>query len=94
MLNRRTFLVAAAGAGWACKQRGTGFPGYVFVANAGERSVAAVDLNRFAVARQIHLENAPGSYWRILPSAWFTSSRRTQPLFTRSEPKRWRFGIN
>ena len=60
MLSRRTFLTAAAVAGSACKQRATGFPGYVFVANAGERSVAAVDLNRFAVARQIQLENAPG----------------------------------
>ena len=61
MLTRRTFLVAVAGAGSACKQRARGFPGYVFVANAGERSVAAVDLNRFAVARQIQLESAPGS---------------------------------
>jgi DNA-binding beta-propeller fold protein YncE len=36
-----------------------GFPGYAFVANAGERSVAAVDLSTFTLAKRIGLEAAP-----------------------------------
>ena len=43
------------------RKKGKGFPGYALVANAGERTVAAVDLTVFAVARQIGLEAAAGA---------------------------------
>jgi len=44
----------------ACgRRRATGFPGYAFVANAGEQSVTAVDLTEFAVVRQIRLDAVP-----------------------------------
>src|SRR5690242_1191719 len=56
---RRSFLAGSA-AMLACgRRRATAFPGYAFVANQGERSVAAVDLTRFSVARQIRLDAAP-----------------------------------
>ena len=56
---RRWFLAGSA-AMLACgRRRATAFPGYAFVANQGERSVAAVDLTRFSVERQIRLEAAP-----------------------------------
>jgi len=57
--NRRDFLLASAGVLACGRRRATGFPGYAFVANAGEKSVAAVDLTDFSVARQIRLETAP-----------------------------------
>lgn len=48
--------VAAFGCG---RRRATGFPGYAFVANAGEKSIAAVDLTSFSTVRQIRLDAAP-----------------------------------
>ncbi|MFN7994484.1 MAG: YncE family protein [Bryobacteraceae bacterium] len=46
---------------WGCgRRKGHGFPGYAFVSNAGGRSVAVVDLTRFAIARRIPLPGAPG----------------------------------
>jgi YVTN family beta-propeller protein len=51
---------AAALAGCA-RRRSRGFPGYAFVANAGARTVAAVDLNAFVLARQIGMDSAPGA---------------------------------
>ena len=59
MTNRRTFLFGSLAATACGRRRATGFPGYAFVANAGERSVAAVDLTDFSVVRQIRLEAAP-----------------------------------
>jgi YVTN family beta-propeller protein len=59
--SRRVFLLGPA-AWLACgRRRATAFPGYAFVANQGEKSVAAVDLTRFSVARQIRLESAPSA---------------------------------
>jgi YVTN family beta-propeller protein len=42
-----------------CGRKARGFPGYAFVANQEGRSVAAVDLSRFAVARRIPLDARP-----------------------------------
>jgi YVTN family beta-propeller protein len=59
MTTRRSLLAGSA-AMLACgRRRPTAFPGYVFVANQGERSVAAVDLTKFSVERQIRLDAAP-----------------------------------
>src|SRR5258708_1229623 len=59
MIDRRRFLLGSAATVGCWRRRATGFPGYAFVANGGERSVAAVDLTSFSVARQIQLEGAP-----------------------------------
>lgn len=59
MIQRRQFLLGSAATAGCWRPRATGFPGYAFVANAGERSVAAVDLTKFSVTRQIQLEAAP-----------------------------------
>ncbi|HXJ42123.1 MAG TPA: hypothetical protein VNH18_22790, partial [Bryobacteraceae bacterium] len=59
MIDRRRFLLGSAAATGCWRRRATGFPGYAFVANGGERSVAAVDLTSFTVARQIQLEGSP-----------------------------------
>jgi YVTN family beta-propeller protein len=59
MTNRRTFLFGSVAAMACGRRRATGFPGYAFVANAGEQSVAAVDLTDFSVVRQIRLDAAP-----------------------------------
>jgi DNA-binding beta-propeller fold protein YncE len=66
VLARRTFFVAplcaflAAGSA-ACsrRRRGAGFSGYAFVANEEGNTIAAVDLEAMAVARQIPLSGAP-----------------------------------
>lgn len=58
--SRRAFVLGPVAALACGRRRATGFPGYAFVANAGEQSVAAVDLTSFTVARQIRLEEAPG----------------------------------
>jgi YVTN family beta-propeller protein len=58
----RRALLAGAGALVGCARRKSrGFPGYAFVANSGARSVAAVDLNTFTLAKQIGLDGAPGA---------------------------------
>jgi YVTN family beta-propeller protein len=59
MIDRRQFLLGSAATAGCWRRRATGFPGYAFVANGGERSVAAVDLTSFSVTRQIELEAAP-----------------------------------
>ena len=59
--SRRLFVTGAVAAVACGRRRATGFPGYAFVVNQGERSVAAVDLTRFRVARQIRLEAAPAA---------------------------------
>ncbi|MBZ5592355.1 MAG: hypothetical protein LAP39_08970 [Acidobacteriia bacterium] len=62
MKTSRRFFLLGSGVSLACgRRRATVFPGYAFVANHGEKSVAAVDLTRFSVARQIRLEAAPSA---------------------------------
>jgi YVTN family beta-propeller protein len=62
-LNRRTFLalpaVALAGASCSRRRSGTGFRGYAFVANQDSHSIAAIDLEAMAVAKNIPLSGAP-----------------------------------
>src|SRR5215469_15129105 len=44
----------------ACSRRhSTGFSGYAFVANEEGKAIAAVDLEAFAVAKHISLDDAP-----------------------------------
>jgi YVTN family beta-propeller protein len=57
---RRALLVGTAAMAGCARRGSRGFPGFAFVANAGARTVSAVDLNSFALARQIGLESAPG----------------------------------
>lgn len=58
--SRRALLLGTAAA-WGCSRRkGSGFPGYAFIANAGGRAVAAVNLDRFTLAKQIGMDGAPG----------------------------------
>jgi DNA-binding beta-propeller fold protein YncE len=59
-ISRRTLLSGAAALA-ACSRKGKGFPGYAFVANQDGRSVAAVDLSAFTLARQIALNGAPNT---------------------------------
>src|SRR5258708_1710293 len=71
-LTRRAVLLGAfAGTGCA-RRRGRGFPGYAFIANAGARTVSAVDLNAFVLARQIGLDAAPSMVLRssLRPAAY------------------------
>ncbi|MGC8795336.1 MAG: YncE family protein, partial [Bryobacteraceae bacterium] len=59
MFSRRQLVLAAATL--ACRRkRATGFPGYALVATPPARSVAAVNLSTFSLARQIPLPAAPG----------------------------------
>src|ERR1022692_1563423 len=46
-LTRRALLVETAALAGCARHKSRGFPGYAFVANAGARTVAAVDLNAF-----------------------------------------------
>jgi YVTN family beta-propeller protein len=60
LLTRRSFLYASAAATLACgRRKGTGYPGYAFVANEDGHAVAAIDLEAFAFARHIRLEGSP-----------------------------------
>lgn len=60
MTSRRAFGLAALAGLMGCRpRRGSGFPGYALVADAEGRTVAAVDLTGFALARQIPLDAAP-----------------------------------
>jgi YVTN family beta-propeller protein len=61
MNNRRAFILGSAAALGCGRRRATAFPGYAFVANQGEQSIAVVDLTTFSVARQIRLEAAPSA---------------------------------
>jgi len=60
-LSRRLLLVGAAGLAACGLRKSRGFRGYALVANAGGRTVAAVDLEAFVLARQIGMEAAPGA---------------------------------
>ena len=58
MISRRLVLALPFAA--ACSRRhSTGFSGYAFVANEEGKAVAAVDLQAFAVAKHISLDDAP-----------------------------------
>jgi len=69
--SRRALLLAGLPLGCA-RRRWRGFPGYALVANASSRTVSAVDLNTFVLARQIGMEAAPGDVLRnpLRPSAY------------------------
>jgi len=58
---RRALLMGAAALAGCARRRSRGFPGFAFVANAGARNVAAVDLNAFVLAKQIGMDSAPGA---------------------------------
>jgi YVTN family beta-propeller protein len=60
-ISRRALLLSSAAALGCGRKKPTGFPGYCFVANRGSRSVTAVDLNYFRVAKQIPLDAAPSA---------------------------------
>lgn len=60
-LTRRALLAGTAALAGCGLRKSRGFPGFAFVANAGGRTVAAVDLNAFVLARQIGLDGAPGA---------------------------------
>jgi DNA-binding beta-propeller fold protein YncE len=60
-ISRRNLLFAAlAGAGCG-RRKATAYRGYCFVANQQGRSVAAVDLSRFRVRKQIPLDAEPAA---------------------------------
>jgi YVTN family beta-propeller protein len=61
LLTRRALLAATAVLSGCARRKSRGFPGYAFVANAGARTVAVVDLNTFVLAKQISLDGAPGA---------------------------------
>src|SRR5580700_7792386 len=56
---RRDLLAGATALAGCARRKSRGFPGYAFVANAGARTVAAVDLNSFVLAKQFGLDSAP-----------------------------------
>ncbi len=60
-LSRRALLVGGAALAGCARRKSRGFPGYAFVADAGARTVSAVDLNGFVLAKQIGLDGAPGA---------------------------------
>src|SRR5579863_8772530 len=60
-VSRRAWLIGTAAAVGCSRRRSRGFPGYAFVANAGARTLAVVDLNAFDLARQIGMDAAPST---------------------------------
>ncbi len=58
-MTRRHWLASALVLAGCGRKKGSGFPGYAFVANEDARAIAAVDLTAFAVARHIRLDAAP-----------------------------------
>lgn len=62
--SRRALLFSAIFAPACGRRKGRGFPGYAFVANAGSRSLSAVDLTKFALVRRIGVQAAPS---QVLP---------------------------
>jgi|HubBroStandDraft_1064217.scaffolds.fasta_scaffold71924_1 YVTN family beta-propeller protein len=60
-LTRRGLLAGTVSLAGCRLRKSRGFPGFAFVANAGARTVAAVDLNAFVLAKQIGLDGAPGA---------------------------------
>jgi YVTN family beta-propeller protein len=64
--SRRALLFSMLIGSGCGRRKGRGFPGYAFVANAGGRTVSAVDLTKFALAKRIAVEAAPGT---VLPDS-------------------------
>jgi DNA-binding beta-propeller fold protein YncE len=62
-LTRRHFLSAASALALAScnRNKGTGYFGYALVANAGDHTLAAVDLTAFRLAKTIPLKAAPSA---------------------------------
>lgn len=60
-ISRRGVLLSAGALLGCGRRKATGFPGYCFVASRAGRSVAAVDLNRFRLRKQIALGAAPAA---------------------------------
>ena len=58
-ISRRDLLLSTAALAACGPPKATEFSGYCFVANQGSRSVAAIDLRRFRVRKQIALDAAP-----------------------------------
>lgn len=60
MLTRRQALLGSVPVLAGCARRkGSGFPGYAFIANADGSAIAVVDLTAFALARHIPLDASP-----------------------------------
>jgi YVTN family beta-propeller protein len=60
VINRRAFAFSGLCLLPGCRpRRGSGFPGYAFVANLDGRAVAAVDLTSFSLAKHIPLQAGP-----------------------------------
>ncbi len=60
VINRRVFCASAAALLAGCRpRRGSGFPGYVFVAVEEAQSLAAVDLTAFALVKHLPLGATP-----------------------------------
>lgn len=62
-MTRRAALGAlVAGAGLSCsRQRGTGFPGNLWVATARDRAVSVVDLQQFRLVKKVNLGAEPST---------------------------------
>ncbi len=60
-MTRRQLLASSLALGGCGRRKGTGFRGFAFVANEEGKSIAAVDLTAFAVARHIRLAAAPAA---------------------------------
>lgn len=58
-ISRRRFLLASPALAACGRKKATGFPGLALVANREGRSLAAIDLTRFRLARQIALDAPP-----------------------------------
>ena len=71
-MSRRALMLAPAAALACGRRKARAFPGYCFVANQQGRSVAAVDLTRFQVRKQIPLDAAPAAVVRhpVLPRVY------------------------
>ncbi len=60
-MTRRRLLASALALAGCGRRKGAGFRGFAFVANEEGRSIAAVDLTAFAVARHIRVATAPAA---------------------------------
>jgi len=59
LFDRRTMLLGPLALAGCRRRKGSGFPGYAFVANQEGQAVAAVDLTTFTLARHIRVEGTP-----------------------------------
>jgi len=86
-ISRRALSPLFGGGPGLRQKKATGFPGYCFVANRGSRSVTAVDLINFRVAKRHPLDAAPSAIvarpMRKSPKS--TPSPRMREPFTKSD---------